>query len=253
VVSKETGDVAIRAVRKRDEGQSELSIERRNEIMAAAASAFMENGYAATSIDTVADLMGCTRGLIYYHFKNKADLFFSIHRYVMEMNLSLLEPIVRSERSPRARLRDMVITHAMGVMTRLSFQRVSVLSLEMHIAGKTDPKQRKVLKDIVAMHHAYEDLFVSVIGEGIEAKEFRPCEPRIVTKPLLGGLNWMTMWYRPRARETDDDRKSLAAAIADYLLNGLSSEAEGRLNADAAAAVPAGATAPAPASPSRRA
>lgn len=233
--------MAIRQAKKRDVGQSELSIERRNEIMAAAASAFMENGYAATSIDTVADLMGCTRGLIYYHFKNKADLFFSIHRYVMELNLSLLEPIARSDASPTARLRDMVITHAMGVMTRLAFQRVSVLSLEMHIAGKTDPKQRKALKDIVAMHHAYEDLFVSVISQGIEAKEFRPYEPRIVTKPLLGGLNWMTMWYRPRPRDTDDDRKKLAAAIADYLLNGLS--------AGATAAAPAAATAPAPVSP----
>lgn len=195
--------------------------DRRIEILTAAARAFMTNGFAATSIDTVAELLGCTKGLIYYHFKNKADLFFAVHSYAMEQNLLTVRPIAEGSGTATERMRALAITHAMLVMTRLPFQRVTVLGLEMHIAGSTTPQQRQALRAIIRMYDEYESLFVTVIDEGIRQAEFRDCDPRLVAKPLLGSLNWMTMWYRPRPGEDDAMRERLAAQMADFVLHGL--------------------------------
>ncbi|MBB5017763.1 TetR/AcrR family acrAB operon transcriptional repressor [Chitinivorax tropicus] len=47
-------------------------------ILHAAAKVFAEKGYEAASLDLVAAAAGLTKGAIYWHFRNKADLFFAL-------------------------------------------------------------------------------------------------------------------------------------------------------------------------------
>lgn len=49
--------------------------ERRAQILGAAATAFAETGYAATSMDDVARAAGITKLIVYRHFDSKADLY----------------------------------------------------------------------------------------------------------------------------------------------------------------------------------
>jgi AcrR family transcriptional regulator len=193
----------------------------RSEILKAAAEAFMTNGYAATSIDTVAEVLGCTKGRIYYQYKSKADLFFDVHREAMRMNIETIEPIAAGEWSPVERITRMLEAHVRLIMTELPFQRVSMQGVEMHVVGSTTPRQRQILRKLIDMRDHYERLFVGVIEEGIASGNFRPVEARMVVKPLLGGLNWMTVWYRPKPRETEEGRRQLAQQMTDFLLNGL--------------------------------
>ncbi|MBU8880480.1 TetR/AcrR family transcriptional regulator [Bacillus sp. FJAT-29790] len=39
---------------------------------------FVSEGYASTSMRKIAQILNCSHGAIYYHFKNKAELFFEI-------------------------------------------------------------------------------------------------------------------------------------------------------------------------------
>jgi len=199
----------------------------RSEILTAAAQAFMANGYTATSIDTVAERLGCTKGRIYYHYKSKADLFFDIHRRAMRMNLERIEPIACGRGSPTERLGRMIHAHSMLVMEHLPEQRVSVQGVEMHLAGSTTPEQRRTLRAIIDMRDHYEQLFVDVLSQGMASGEFDAFEPRRVVKPLLGSLNWLTVWYRPRPGETAEAREQLAGENVRFLLHGLCRPAAG--------------------------
>jgi AcrR family transcriptional regulator len=49
--------------------------ERRDQILAAATSAFARSGFAATGLDQVAAEAGVTRVILYRHFESKADLY----------------------------------------------------------------------------------------------------------------------------------------------------------------------------------
>lgn len=206
-----------------DDDNSEMSSRQagREAIIAAAAQAFMENGYTATSIDTVADILNCTKGRIYYYYKSKADLFFDLHQRAMTMNNATIEPLARGPGSPLERLRRMVIAHLMLVMNSLPLQRVCVQGVEMHLAGSTTPQQRRTLRAVIDMRDQFEKCFVDVIADGIACGELRPCEPRLAVKPFLGALNWTTVWYRQRPDETDAQRQALANQIADIVLTGL--------------------------------
>jgi TetR/AcrR family acrAB operon transcriptional repressor len=53
----------------------EEALETRNRILDAAEDVFHEHGVSRTSLSDVADAANVTRGAIYWHFKNKGDLF----------------------------------------------------------------------------------------------------------------------------------------------------------------------------------
>ena len=191
------------------------------EILDAAARAFMEHGYAATSLDTVADVLGATKGRIYYYYKSKADLFYGVHSRAMKLNIETIEPLSHGPGTPLARLTAMVRAHALLIMTSLPYQRIAVQGVEMHLTRGTTPAQRKLIKSVVEMRDRYENLFLEVIGAGVAAGELAAHEPRFAVKPLLGALNWMTTWYRPRAADSDATRDAVAAQMVAVLLDGM--------------------------------
>jgi AcrR family transcriptional regulator len=49
--------------------------ERREQLLAAATQAFARNGFAATSLDDIAEAAGISRVLLYRHFESKTDLY----------------------------------------------------------------------------------------------------------------------------------------------------------------------------------
>src|ERR1700688_3142706 len=53
----------------------EEALETRNRILDTAEQVFVEKGVSNTSLAQLAEAAGVTRGAIYWHFKNKADLF----------------------------------------------------------------------------------------------------------------------------------------------------------------------------------
>jgi TetR/AcrR family transcriptional regulator, acrAB operon repressor len=53
----------------------EEALETRNLLLDAAEHVFNEKGVSRTSLNDIAEAAGVTRGAIYWHFKNKADLF----------------------------------------------------------------------------------------------------------------------------------------------------------------------------------
>lgn len=207
------------------EDQAEERPDGRAAVLDAAARAFMREGYAATSIDDVADELGATKGRIYYYYRSKADLFFDVHRESMRQNLEGAGAIAHEGGSPVGRLERMVRAHALLMMTHLPFQRCSVLGVEMHLAGSTTRKQRETLREIIALRDEYEELFLRVVEEGIAANEVRELDARLAVKALLGALNWITVWYRQRETDTDASRARIADEIAAYLINGLRSGA----------------------------
>ncbi|HEY1230383.1 MAG TPA: helix-turn-helix domain-containing protein, partial [Ramlibacter sp.] len=105
----------------------------REEILLAAAELFMEFGYAATSLDAVAERLGSTKGRIYHHYRSKADLFMDVQVAAMKRLQAEVEPIARGPGTPVERLTAMARRHTEIILTELPMQKVAVQGLERHL------------------------------------------------------------------------------------------------------------------------
>jgi len=191
-------------------------------ILDAAASVFMRLGFAGTTLDDICEALGATKGSIYYHFRNKSALFFAVLRRSLDLTRAALAPHAGSAGPPATRLQAMARAHALLIMTELPYLRVAAQGLELHLAGRTSPQERSQMRAINALRDANEALYLRVIEQGVASGEFRPVDPRLVVKPLLGALNWTSRWYQPRPGETDVERQAIADGIAEFALASLS-------------------------------
>lgn len=193
-------------------------------ILDAAAEAFMTLGFDAASIDHIADLMGVTKGSIYYYYRSKMDLFFAVHRRAMEANLDRLRPLAADEAMrPDECLYRMVREHALLMMEQTPYQRVTVQGVDMYQTARTTVAERAQLDELVAMRDEYETMFAETVSTGVKSGRLRDVDARLATRTLLGALNWITMWYRPRPEDSPASREHTADEIARQLLFGLSS------------------------------
>jgi AcrR family transcriptional regulator len=190
------------------------------EILEAAAVAFTRTGYEATTIDDIADELGATKGRVYHYYRAKADIFLDVVLTGMEEMIAGVQPIAAAnDISSADRLWRMVHHHAGLMMTRNSFQRVAVQAVEMHRLQE-HATHREALQKVIALRDQYEQMFADVIDEGKRESLFRDVDPRLATKPALGALNWISIWYDPERGDFATVQR-VADEYADFIVNGL--------------------------------
>ena len=204
--------------RKSQQGTQEGE-EKQLAILDAAAAVFMRLGFAGTSLDDISDNYGATKGIIYYHFRNKTTLFFCIQRRAMEMTREAIEGAAKGPGTARERLQRMAFAHALLLMERLDYLRVAAQGVEFHLSSRTTAEERKEIERITELRSRNESLYLDVVTQGVEGNEFRHCDPKIAVKALLGSLNWTSRWYQPRPRETRADREKLAEELAQFAVH----------------------------------
>ncbi|QFU00894.1 HTH-type transcriptional regulator TtgR [Halomonas sp. THAF5a] len=109
----------------------------REALLDAAEEVFFDNGVARTSLEQIARHAGLTRGAVYWHFKNKADLF----RAMLDRVRMPFEALVAEAGA----------VHASPLETvRLGFQE-SLLRLEQ-------PRRRRVLAILIHRCEFFDDI-----------------------------------------------------------------------------------------------
>ena len=87
----------------------------REEVLTAAAEIFYENGVSGSSLEKIAQRAGVTRGAIYWHFKDKAELFCEmVARVTMPMEDAPCQISPAHDADPLASVRAMLV----GILER---------------------------------------------------------------------------------------------------------------------------------------
>jgi hypothetical protein len=87
-----------------------------------------------------------------------------------------------------------------------------------HLATESlsDPLRRR----IVAKRDRYERALRDVVAAGADSQVLNG-DIAVLTRAMLGALNWTTTWFRPEGERT---AAAVAGTIADYLVRGLTSQ-----------------------------
>lgn len=148
-------------------------------------------------------------GNLYHYFAGKVEiLYFCQDRALDRMQAALHS--ARASGAPYLEQMNAVI-------------RAHLKCMLDELEGSTAHLQVEALPDdlrsrIIAKRDRYEQAIRRLVEAGIEAGEFADCDPTLVTRAVLGALNWTTRWFRPDGRHS---ATQVGEAFADYLVRGL--------------------------------
>jgi AcrR family transcriptional regulator len=217
-------DVHLRPGPRKDElvtANPEPVSDARVRILDAAAEAFMAWGFGNATIDDIARDVGATKGLVYYHFRSKFDIFLAVYEEAMHRVRKRVEPHATGEGTGRDRLVAMAVAHEVNLMEDLAYHHVvhQAVRGEMSIALK--PRQRDALPALNELRRAYEQMFRRVVDEGIADGSLRAVDASLATRTLLSNLNAVDTWYRRIEGQPACETHDLAHRIVDLLIGGL--------------------------------
>ncbi|RSI91016.1 TetR/AcrR family transcriptional regulator [Streptococcus mitis] len=140
---------------------------RRAEIMDAAMLLFMEKGYANTTTQDIVDKVNISRGLLYYHFKNKEDILYCLVERYSEKLLRDIHVIVNDDdKTAIEKIRAFID------VTIISTDNVSAEGTELQ--KTVDLEENRYMLDKLS-HKLIEKLtiyFERIIKQGISEKVF---------------------------------------------------------------------------------
>ena len=195
----------------------------RARVLDAAAAAFARRGFAKTTIDDIALAVGATKGLVYYHFRSKFDIFLAAYELGMHKVKAVVEPLAESPGSGLERLKRMATAHVINLMEDVDYHHVVHQGVRDQSSESLTVGQRESLVNLNQLRKEYELLFRRVVEEGVNDTSLRRVDPPLATRVLLSSLNAVDVWYREQEQQPSAGIESLAEDVVDLILDGVAS------------------------------
>ncbi|MCR0985149.1 TetR/AcrR family transcriptional regulator [Roseomonas populi] len=187
--------------------------------MEAALEEFAERGYGGASMAGAAARAGVAKGLIYYYFPGKAELFTAVVRSCIQPVFTEAEKLVAAHDGPYADLLQRLI--------RLAYQRVgedsrdSVLFKLLLAEADRFPELGDFYRLEVLSRGL--DLITSVVSAGAAAGEFRAdaAEDGGLAAVLMAPVAMASVWRGMLGPERAPSLEAMCAAQTRLILSGL--------------------------------
>jgi len=182
---------------------------RRLEILHAAARVFRRRGLAASGMREIAEEADLSPGNLYHYFAGKDELLLFCQERTLEHMLGAVEAARASRASSAERLLAVLRAHVHALLDEME-------GATAHLEVEALPEELR--RPVIEKRDRYERAVRALVAEGMERGEFARGDAALVTRAMLGAVNWTARWYRP-------DGKLGVAAIAEglgqYLVKGL--------------------------------
>jgi TetR/AcrR family acrAB operon transcriptional repressor len=192
--------------------------ETRSRILDAAERVFSEHGVSRTSLEDIARAAGVTRGAIYWHFKDKSDLFAAmVNRVTLPMEAMVARSSDESVADPIALLKACAVSALKSTATNPQVQRVfDVVTHKCEYLGEMAGVNNRISSIQKGCVDRSEQAIRNAIKRGQLPASVNPRLAAVGLDSMLYGLisNWLANpGYLPLARQ--------AEAMIDLYLDGL--------------------------------
>ena len=184
---------------------------RRVDVLDAAVDVFWLKGYAASSVQDVADVVGVLKGSLYYYIKSKEDLLAEIVEDVHERSRSIFDEVLSLDVSPLERIRTYIERHVEWYLDNVEevtvyFRDWRFLTGErLELAAQRRRGYDRAVRQLIAAAQDHGDVDAGV-------------DPKYASFYVLAAVNHVPDWYR---RGKGDPPSLIAAAYADLVVGTL--------------------------------
>jgi AcrR family transcriptional regulator len=177
-------------------------------VLAAAVRLFNERGYDYTSMFDIAESLGITKSSVYHHISGKEQLL------QLAMNRALDGLF---EAAGEVRALDLPALDRLERLVRRSVlvldERFAYVTVLLRVRGNTEVEQHAL-----ARRREFDTLVTELVKQAQAEGDVRPdVDPAAAARLLLGMVNSLTEWYRPRPGGAE----SLADTVTKIAFQGL--------------------------------
>ena len=179
--------------------------------MDAAIDVFWCKGYAAASVQDVADRVGVLKGSLYYYIDSKEDLLFRILEDVHEQSRQILDEVVALDATPLERLVTYIERHVEWYLDNVEEVTVffrdwrSLSGERLEVVAERRRGYDRVIRDLIVAAQDSGDADARI-------------DPKLASFFLLAAVNHVPDWYRRGAGDAPSD---IARAFADLAVGTL--------------------------------
>ena len=187
----------------------------RDDILEASAQIFRQKGFHAASMQDIAQAVNLQKASLYHHVSSKQEILLALLDQALDMLIEQTEGVMEQPLPPDEKLRQAMRVYLQTMLDNFDLAAVLLLehrSLEPQYHIRHIPRRDR-----------FELLWRDLIQEGRDQGVFNCSETDLVTRALLGVLNWTITWYRPGGVFSPAE---LAEQYADLFLRGLLVRAE---------------------------
>lgn len=151
----------------------------RQRIIEEATRLFVARGYHGISMREIAEAVGVSKAGLYYHFKDKEDLFLAI----LVANLERIEALIQEAWREEVTTREQIARLMRALFAQAPEQRaiIRLASQEMgHLSQTVRAEFGRLYR------RKFIDQIENILRQGIERGELRPMDTRLATWILLG-------------------------------------------------------------------
>ena len=190
----------------------------RNRILDAAEKVFHARGVARTSLEDVAQVAEVTRGAIYWHFKNKSDLFNAMSRRVkLPMEVMVEASADAREADPLGQMRNSLIfvlrETALNPRSRMV---LDIVFLKCEFVDAGDPIWIRRKEEFVKARENLQRTMVNAIARGQLPHDLNVSLACTALHAMMVGLinNWLFM---PGKRALEEEAPRMVDACLDMV------------------------------------
>jgi AcrR family transcriptional regulator len=183
---------------------------KKEEILRSAIKIIRERGVDRATMEEIAAELLMTKGSLYYYFKNKEDIYYSCHQYVLQKTLQLQRSVMARYANASDALDEMIAIHLEAAIEEREL---------FHLLE--DPKEtfaQTQLEEMLSLRKQYQSLFDEVLQRGVSEGVFRIEHLFITRMTILGALNWTQQWYRESGSLSKEEIQTQFKACIHKLL-----------------------------------
>ena len=182
----------------------------RQEIINAAIDLFYEYGYQKASLRDISRKVGLTQAAIYYHFRNKEEILYTIIEKASNDLYFTLKSCLSGKKDAVEELRDVILQHILSIKQGRKGAKI-IIEDKRFLGGELN----KLVKE---KERAVFYLYKNHLVELQRTKRIEDGDLTVATFGILGTINWLYHWYRPK---NDLSLQQLGEHIVKNLFHGL--------------------------------
>lgn len=184
---------------------------RREELVAVACRVFAERGFDGASLQDVADEFGVLKGSLFHYIQSKDELLFEIIEGTYTGAQTAVWAKAEQDGPAVERLRRVIVAYVEYISRHLD-----AMTVWLHDFRALPEPQRESIRRLEERDR--RQLIELIEQAKREGGVRQDVDPRLASLALLGAMNWVHRWFRPRGGLT---AREIGDAFATYFLEGL--------------------------------